>query len=68
MLALRRHVGRAVHEGQLPEGFVTDGSSLQEWIYAAVRVTYGMNPNATAHLEPLPRGELSPEMTAPSTR
>ena len=41
---------------------MSDGSSLQEWIYGAVRVRYGMNPSATAHLEEVPRAELSAEM------
>lgn len=61
-LAMRRHVGRAVHEAALPDGFIADGSSLQEWIYAALRVQYGMNPSATADLDPVPRSELSAEM------
>lgn len=62
-LAMRRHVGRAVHESRFPDGFIADGSSLQEWIYAAVRVQYGMNPSATAaDLETVPRSELTPEM------
>jgi AAA domain len=44
-LAVRRHVGRAVHESLLPNGFISDGSSLQEWIYGAARVIHGMNPS-----------------------
>lgn len=47
-LAMRRHVGRAVNEALLPGGFISDGSSLQEWIYGAARVVYGMNPSTTA--------------------
>lgn len=61
-LAMRRHVGRAVHEAKLSNGFISDGSSLQEWIYGAVRVLYGMNPSATAHLEVVERSALSAEM------
>jgi len=62
-LAMRRHVGRAVHEGRLADGFISDGSSLQEWIYGAVRVLYGMNPSVTAdRLDVVPRSELSAEM------
>ncbi|CDH05455.1 putative atp/GTP-binding protein, mmyx [Xenorhabdus bovienii str. oregonense] len=61
-LAMRRHSGRAVHEALLKDNFVSDGSSLQEWIYAAARVKYGMNPNQEGHLEPVPRSNLSPEM------
>lgn len=61
-LAMRRHVGRAVHEGRLGGDFLSDGSSLQEWIYGVVRVLYGMNPSATAHLAEVQRAELTAEM------
>lgn len=50
-LAVRRHVGRAVHESMLPNGFISDGSSLQEWIYGAARVIHGMNPADTADIQ-----------------
>ena len=50
-LMLRRHTGRAVAEALLGESFISDGSSLQEWLYGAARVVHGMNPNDTAHLE-----------------
>jgi hypothetical protein len=55
-LMMRRHVGRAVHEAVLGETFLSDGSSLQEWLYGAARVLHGMNPNATA----------DPTLTVPS--
>src|SRR5205807_2027690 len=29
---------------------VSDGSSLQEWIYGSARVVVGINPNDSAHL------------------
>lgn len=61
-LAMRRHTSRAVHEALLPERFVSDGSSLQEWIYAAARVKYGMSPNHEGHLDPIPHAEITPEM------
>src|SRR3954454_6093694 len=48
-----RHVERAVHESRLSDGFVSDGCSLQEWIYGTVRVTVGVNPNASLHLSDL---------------
>lgn len=47
-LMLRRHTGRAVAEALLGDNFISDGSSLQEWLYGAARVIHGMNPNATA--------------------
>jgi hypothetical protein len=46
-LMMLRHVGRAVHEAVLGEHFISDGSSLQEWLYGAARVSYGMDPNTT---------------------
>lgn len=50
-LMMRRHVGRAEQESLLGDGFLSDGSSLQEWIYGAARVHHGMNPNAPAQME-----------------
>jgi hypothetical protein len=48
-LTLRRHTGRAVQEALLGDDFISDGSSLQEWLYGVGRVRFGtMNPNATA--------------------
>ncbi|MFE1293508.1 ATP-binding protein [Streptomyces sp. NPDC058731] len=47
-LMLRRHTGRAAAEAALGDHFISDGSSLQEWLYGAGRVIHGMNPNATA--------------------
>lgn len=47
-LMLRRHTGRAAAEAALGDHFISDGSSLQEWLYGAGRVLHGMNPNATA--------------------
>jgi hypothetical protein len=64
-LAMRRHVGRAVNEGLLGDTFISDGSSLQEWIYGAARVKYGMNPTFTAQAD-IPEvapEDLSEEMT-----
>lgn len=48
-----RHCDRAVHESRLWSGFISDGSSLQEWIYGSVRVVVGINPNASIHLTDL---------------
>ena len=61
-LAMRRHVGRAVAEAGLGDTFISDGSSLQEWIYAALRLRYGMNPTVTSALPDIPDYQLSPEM------
>lgn len=50
-MIVARHVERVIHETRLStSGFVSDGCSLQEWIYGRVRVKYGVNPNASAHL------------------
>lgn len=61
-LMMRRHVERAVHESRLPNGFVSDGSSLQEWLYGAARVMHGMNPNETAHLDSAEKAEYHDQM------
>jgi hypothetical protein len=55
-----RHMERVVYEHDLSPNFVSDGCSLQEWIYGSVRVKYGINPNTSINLK---RGE-SVEKTA----
>ena len=55
-----RHTERVVHEHVLRDGFVSDGSSLQEWIYGSIRVSVGINPNDSAHLD----GDRDVEKTA----
>ncbi|KUN95660.1 AAA family ATPase [Streptomyces caeruleatus] len=50
-LVMRRYVERAVHESHLPNGYISDGSSLHEWTYATVRVTVGINPNESIGLD-----------------
>jgi hypothetical protein len=57
-----RHVERAVHESRLSDGFVSDGCSLQEWIYGTVRVTVGVNPNESLHLTDLESVEKTDEI------
>ena len=52
-LIVRRHVDRAVHESRFEGSFISDGSSLQEWIYGSVRVIVGINPNDSVHLSEL---------------
>ncbi|MCU1682053.1 MAG: ATP/GTP-binding protein [Amycolatopsis sp.] len=61
-LIMRRHVERAVQESHLTEGFISDGSSLQEWIYGSVRVIVGINPNNSLHLGELESVERTTEM------
>jgi hypothetical protein len=58
-LAVRRHVDRAVNEALLGDNFIADGSSLQEWTYAAARLEYGMDPGAFDESARPPR---TPEM------
>jgi nicotinamide riboside kinase len=57
-----RHVDRAVHENRLGETFISDGSSLQEWIYGMIRVDVGINPNDSAHLDDGQRVPRTPEL------
>jgi AAA domain len=61
-LIVTRHTERAVQESALGTSFVSDGSSLQEWVYGTVRVRVGIDPNRSARLG---RGEqvaLTPEL------
>jgi hypothetical protein len=57
-----RHVDRVLHESRLADGFVSDGASLQEWIYGSVRVIVGINPNESVHLTDLESVEKTPEL------
>ena len=61
-LIVRRHVERVTHESLLGGGFVSDGSSLQEWIYGSVRVVVGINPNDSVHLAGSQAVEQTPEV------
>jgi hypothetical protein len=55
MLITRRNQERAVSESHLGDTFISDGSSLHEWIYGTVRVLVGINPSATTSLANVPR-------------
>lgn len=44
-LAIRRYSERAVHENQLKDNYISDGSSLHEWVYGKGRLAVGINPN-----------------------
>jgi hypothetical protein len=59
---VHRRVERVVQESHLPNGFVSDGSSLQEWIYGSVRVVVGINPNDSVHLTELETVERTSDM------
>lgn len=59
MLITRRNSERAVNESHLGDSFISDGSSLHEWIYGTVRVLVGINPSASATLD---RVERTPEL------
>lgn len=60
-LMLARHTGRAVQEALCGEHFLSDGSSLQEWLYGAGRVLHGMDPNDTADPTAPPIDEPDPQ-------
>lgn len=44
-LAIHRYTERVVHEDQLGNAFVSDGSALHEWVYGTGRLVYGINPS-----------------------
>ncbi|VTR76001.1 AAA family ATPase [Cellulomonas hominis] len=43
-LGMIRYAERAVHESHLPDGYVSDGSSLHEWVYGKIRTFTGIHP------------------------
>ncbi|MBU5271848.1 AAA family ATPase [Staphylococcus caprae] len=43
-LGIRRLLERAISEAKLSE-FISDGSSLHEWVYGITRTNFGLNPN-----------------------
>lgn len=49
-LGMRRYAERAVHESHLSNGFISDGSSIHEWVYGKVRINVGINPNESKGL------------------
>lgn len=61
-LIVCRHSERAVQESHLGDTFVSDGTSLQEWIYGSVRVIVGINPNDSIHLQEMGAVERTSEM------
>lgn len=50
-MIVQRHVERVRHEILHQSGFISDGCSLQEWIYGSVRIRYGINPNDSVDLQ-----------------
>lgn len=62
-LIVRRHVERAVHEGRMQDGFLADGTSLQEWTFGMARVAYRtMNPAEDARLQDSKARPMTDEM------
>lgn len=55
MLITRRNTERAVNESHLGDSYISDGSSLHEWIYGTVRVLVGINPNENTTTENVER-------------
>ncbi|WP_371616944.1 AAA family ATPase [Streptomyces sp. NBC_00454] len=44
-LGIRRFVERSTKESHLQSGFVSDGTSINEWVYGKIRVRTGIDPN-----------------------
>lgn len=57
-LGIIRYAERAVHESHMGESFISDGSSIHEWVYGKIRTRVGIHPG----LEPKMAVELSEEM------
>ncbi|HET6483007.1 MAG TPA: AAA family ATPase [Actinoplanes sp.] len=45
-----RYVERVVAESRLPDGFVSDGSVVHDWVYGMVRLATGSYPDDGVHL------------------
>lgn len=54
-LAVRRFTERLVGEARLPQGFVSDGSVVHEWVYTKIRLVLGRLPAPPVRLESAPR-------------
>ncbi|MBB0244801.1 AAA family ATPase [Streptomyces alkaliphilus] len=52
-LTVRRYVERSLEEARCTTGFLSDGSTLHEWVYATVRLAVGTHPGPERE-EPLP--------------
>jgi hypothetical protein len=50
-LAVRRYSERTVDEALRPQGFLSDGSVLHEWVYSKVRLAVGRYPDPAATLK-----------------
>ncbi|HEX6359920.1 ATP-binding protein [Actinophytocola sp.] len=50
-LGIRRYAERAVHESHLPNGFISDGSSIHEWVYGKVRMSVGIHPDDSVEID-----------------
>lgn len=61
-MIVTRHTERVLHEHLKSPDFVSDGCSLQEWIYGSVRVKYGINPNQSISLAPGEAVTKTPEL------
>ncbi len=61
-MIVERHTERVLHEHLRSPNFVSDGCSLQEWIYGSVRVRYGVNPNISIDLAPDESVQRTPEL------
>jgi nicotinamide riboside kinase len=44
-LGILRFSERALRESAMPGSFISDGSSLHEWVYGKARMTVGINPS-----------------------
>jgi len=47
-LGIIRYTERHTHESRLTDGFISDGSSLHEWVYGKIRVHMGIHPKASS--------------------
>ncbi|GAE29573.1 AAA family ATPase [Alkalihalobacillus hemicellulosilyticus] len=59
-LGMRRFNERAVNESKEKDSYITDGSSIHEYVYGLARLKTGMNPNASKVEQFLSRMKMLP--------
>lgn len=58
-LTAKRFAERVSNEATHPEGFVSDGSIIHEWVFAKLRIVLGPNPATLAAVDARYRSELT---------
>lgn len=58
-LTVKRYAERVLNEASHPDGFISDGSIVHEWIFAKLRLVTGPNPATAESIDHRYRSELT---------